>query len=128
MSCLHITHFKYCMLILLTDFQNNLSRVFDIFCCIEKWQLFACIGSDKQAQLRPRPKEPFGLGAKAERPKLMRCISKKRAQEKKRLLLLAQENKTFSSFLMDWYSHGQKFAPNLMKHFYTSNNCNETGE
>lgn len=25
---------------------------FDVFCYIEKWQLFACIGSDKQAQHR----------------------------------------------------------------------------
>ena len=42
-----------------------------------------CMYWIRQAHLRPRPKTEarkslFGLGAKAERPKLMRCISKKR--------------------------------------------------
>ena len=102
-----------------TIFNKIGNPTFDVFCYIEKWQLFACIGSDKQAQLRPRPKEPFGLGAKAERPKLMRCISKTKKAPRKAPLLVGSRNKLFflSSPLMDWSSHGQNFAQNLMKRF-----------
>ena len=70
--------------------------------------------------VRARPKEPFGLGAKAERPKLMRCISKTKKASRKAPCWL--RNKLFfslslSSPLMDWSSHGQNFAQNLMKRF-----------
>ena len=51
-----------------------------------------CMYWIRQAHLRPRPKTEarkslFGLGAKAERPKLMRCISKKRRGASSSLML-----------------------------------------
>ena len=71
--------------------------------------------------VRPRPKEPFGLGAKAERPKLMRCISKTKKASRKAPCWLKKQTFFFSlslsSPLMDWSSHGQNFAQNLMKRF-----------
>lgn len=53
--------------------------------------------------VRPRPKEPFGLGAKAERPKLMRCISKTKKASRKAPCWLKKQTFFLSLSLLLWW-------------------------
>ena len=63
--------------------------------------------------VRPRPKEPFGLGAKAERPKLMRCISKTKKASRKAPCWLKKQT-FFSLFSFDGLVFPRpKFCPKL---------------